>query len=394
MCEIWGNIMKKDQKFLSRLEDNLSKISKKSKDSIILKYRNFIDQEKSKNKRIIDIINELGNPEDIAKKEIEIMKSSSLYRTIISRINDIIKNIKNINIIKKKKDTFKKKKSKSKSKKTKYIRKFKWNFKKMLEKIKNSSKTVNKEYENIKTEVVEEVSTVKVFETRKQKIKRISFSIIGIILITVFIFIFLWSVVLLIASVFAILDGLKIYSIVFTLLGITLLILWLVLFFYKLIFKIKIKRKVILISLLSIVFVIGCGIGFMLKQYYDIKDIKDVSEKYTMVSISEKYNIPTNNKKLYVSFNSNYKTTYIVEYDNKLIDKIRVEVKYYECYYDFYAKKSTNNVYISLKLDSRDRLSTYIEGLKDNKIYDPDELSRYIVKIYMNESDKERVVIY
>jgi len=113
-----------------------------------------------------------------------------------------------------------------------------------------------------------------------------------------------------------------------------------------------------------------------------------------MVSFSEKYNIPDNNKKLYVSFNSNYKTSYIVEYDNKLIDKIRVEVKYYECYYDFYAKKSTNNVYISLKLDNRDRLSTYIEGLKDNKIYDPDELSRYVVKIYMNENDKERVIIY
>ena len=389
-----GNIMKKDQKFLSKLEECLVRISKKNKSSIILKYRNIIDNEKDNNKKIIDIISELGNPEDIAKKEIEEIKSNRLYIKIIKKIktiklNDILNRIKSL---------FNKKKKISKSKKTKYIRRFKWNFKNFYKNVvsvfKKSSKKVNRDLNYIKEEAVEELKEVKVFETKKEKTKRLIFNIIGIIVITIFIFMFLWSVVLFIASAFSILDGLKTYSVVCTLFGIMTLMLWIILLFYKLIFKVMISKKVLLVSLIVIVFIIGCGAGFMLKQYYDIKDIKDVSEKYTMVSFSEKYNIPDNNKKLYVSFNSNYKTSYIIEYDNKLENRIRVEVKYYECYYDFYAKKSTNNVYISLKLDSRDRLSTYIEGLKDNKIYDTDELSRYVVKIYMNENDKERVIIY
>ena len=386
--------MKKDQKFLSKLEECLVRISKKNKSSIILKYRNIIDNEKNNNKKIIDIISELGNPEDIAKKEIEEIKSNRLYIKIIKKIktiklNDILNRIKSL---------FNKKKKKSKSKKTKYIRRFKWNFKNFYKNVfsvfKKSSKKVNRDLNYIKEEAVEELKEVRVFETKKEKTKRLIFNIIGIIIITIFIFIFLWSVVLFIASAFSILDGLKTYSVVCTLFGIMTLMLWIILLFYKLIFKVMISKKVLLVSLIVIVFIIGCGAGFMLKQYYDIKDIKDVSEKYTMVSFSEKYNIPDNIKKLYVSFNSNYKTSYIIEYDNKLENRIRVEVKYYECYYDFYAKKSTNNVYISLKLDSRDRLSTYIEGLKDNKIYDTDELSRYVVKIYMNENDKERVIIY
>ena len=73
--------------------------------------------------------------------------------------------------------------------------------------------------------------------------------------------------------------------------------------------------------------------------------------------------------------------------------KIGVEVKYYECYYNFYNKKSNHNVYISLKQDYRDKLSVYIENLKENKIYDSDELSRYTVKITGNKKDLERVVI-
>ena len=386
--------MKKDQKFLSKLEECLVRISKKNKSSIILKYRNIIDNEKNNNKKIIDIISELGNPEDIAKKEIEEIKSNRLYIKIIKKI----KTIKPNDILNRIKSLFNKKKKKSKSKKTKYIRRFKWNFKNFYKNVfsvfKKSSKKVNRDLNYIKEEAVEELKEVRVFETKKEKTKRLIFNIIGIIIITIFIFIFLWSVVLFIASAFSILDGLKTYSVVCTLFGIMTLMLWIILLFYKLIFKVMISKKVLLVSLIVIVFIIGCGAGFMLKQYYDIKDIKDVSEKYTMVSFSEKYNIPDNNKKLYVSFNSNYKTSYIIEYDNKLENRIRVEVKYYECYYDFYAKKSTNNVYISLKLDSRDRLSTYIEGLKDNKIYDTDELSRYVVKIYMNENDKERVIIY
>ena len=56
-------------------------------------------------------------------------------------------------------------------------------------------------------------------------------------------------------------------------------------------------------------------------------------------------------------------------------------------------KKNVNDIYVSLSLDYRDRLSVYLENLKENKIYDKNELSRYTVKITMNERDKDRVII-
>ena len=416
--------MKKDQKFLSKLEENLSKISKKKRDLILLKYRKIIDEEKESNKKIVDIIKVLGEPEEIAKKEIKELKSQSVFSksSLINKLNNIFKKKVNIteavkeqNSVSKKntldelvikiKKLFKRKtvkKRKSKSQKTKYIRRIRWNFKKVVEKFKTlfkkrfreSSKKIKEDYAEIVTEAVEAIPEVKIFETKSKRIKRIILNVLGIILMMILIFIFLWAVVIFIASLFSILDGLKIYGIVLALFGLMLLMLWFVMLLYTSIYKKKLSSKFLIISVISVVLLIGCGIGYTLIQYYDIKTIKDVSEKYTMTSFTEKYNLPNSSKKLYVSFNSIYKTSYVVEYDEKLVDKIKVEVRYYECYYDFYAKKTTNNVYVSLKLDPRDRLSTYIDGLKEGKVYDSDELSRYTVKIIMNEVDKDRVVIY
>jgi hypothetical protein len=78
---------------------------------------------------------------------------------------------------------------------------------------------------------------------------------------------------------------------------------------------------------------------------------------------------------------------------NNLKDKVRVEVKYYECYYDFYTKKTSTGAYFSLKLDDRDRLSVYIDDLKEGLVFDNDELSRYIVKISINPNDADRIGI-
>jgi hypothetical protein len=96
---------------------------------------------------------------------------------------------------------------------------------------------------------------------------------------------------------------------------------------------------------------------------------------------------------MYISFNANYDTKYVIEYDHRLKDKVKIEVKYYEVYYDYYTKKSSNNIYVSLKLDDRDRLSVYLDDLKEGKVYDNDELSRYQVKIYVNKNDYRRLVI-
>ena len=54
---------------------------------------------------------------------------------------------------------------------------------------------------------------------------------------------------------------------------------------------------------------------------------------------------------------------------------------------------TNNNVYISLKIDDRDRISSYISDFKEGKIYSTDELSRYTIKITINENDKDRLEI-
>ena len=116
--------------------------------------------------------------------------------------------------------------------------------------------------------------------------------------------------------------------------------------------------------------------------------------KNSMTTKYDTYNIPSDpDKKLNFVFNANYDTQYIVDYDENMLGKVKVEVKYYEAYYDYYIKKSSNIVYISLKIDSRDRLSTYISDIKDGVIYEPDEMSRYLVKITMAKADAERIEI-
>ena len=71
--------MKKDKKFLIQLEEELSGISKKEKNIILLKYENLIKSELKNKKKITKIINELGNVHDLAQKEKDILKENKFY---------------------------------------------------------------------------------------------------------------------------------------------------------------------------------------------------------------------------------------------------------------------------------------------------------------------------
>ena len=107
--------MKKEKKFLNDLENKLSGISKKEKDKIIEKYRNIIHEEKSNNKRIIDILKEIGSTEEVANKEIELLKSNNKIKSLFKKIH--IFTTKDIQFTKKeKKEKKEKKKKKKKSK--------------------------------------------------------------------------------------------------------------------------------------------------------------------------------------------------------------------------------------------------------------------------------------
>ena len=118
-----------------------------------------------------------------------------------------------------------------------------------------------------------------------------------------------------------------------------------------------------------------------------------MTQKYTMSTKVETYNLPSNEDKVYIEFNTNYDTQYMVKYDDKLNGKFKIEVKYYENYYDYHIKKTSNNIYVSLSKDTRDRISSYINDFKENKIYKEEELQRYVVKISINEKDYQRLVI-
>lgn len=402
--------MKKEKKFLDDLENKLSGISKKDRNKIIEKYRNIIHEEKSNNRRIVDILKELGSTDLVAEKEIQSLKSNGKIKIFFNNVKEFI--TKDIQFTKKekkekpKKEKIKKEKikkeKKNKIRKEKVKRenifkvlKSKFNFKKkekdtLKENIIETKEEVKEELPNI----VESITEKKIFESKGKRIRRIIFRTLGILLIICLLFIWLWVTVLLMSSMFAILDGIKYYGFNIALFGIDLLLLIIVILVNKLIIGKKISIKWTLISVILTLIIIACGISLFMKQISKIDIVKDVSDKYTMTRKYEKISLPSNlDKVTRISFNSHYDTKYTIEYDNTLDNKITIETKYYESYYDYYMKKNVNDIYVSLSLDYRDRLSVYLENLKENKIYDKNELSRYTVKITMNERDKDRVII-
>lgn len=386
--------MKKEKKYLNELENKLNNISKKKRESIVNKYREKIQEEKSKNKKIVEILKELGTPSEVAEKELNNLKSNNKFKLIIDKVKNFIK--KDIQFPSKDKNKKVKKEKVKKEKIKKDKSKIKINIfkKKKKDSIKDNIIEVKEEIQNELPNVIESVTETKIFESKKSKTKRIVLKSLGILFIMILLFIWLWLTVILMASMFAILDGIKFYGINITIFGIDILLLLMIILVNKKILNKKINSKLTFISLILLLIIIAFGITLSIKQISKVETVKDVSDKYTMTRKYEKINLSSNLEKItYISFNANYDTKYIIEYDNTLDNKLTIETKYYESYYDYYMKQNSNDVYVSLSVDYRDRLSVYLENLKDKKIYDKNELSRYIVKITMNERDKDRVVI-
>lgn len=415
--------MKKDAKFLAKLEETLGNINNKKKAIILIKYRTLIDEEKKNGKRIVDILKSLGDPEEIAKKELIGLKSKSFLKTVFIKKDDLKKAIeedkelnkekKKINVIKKVRVEKKKNDNKRKLvvKKYKKITKdFKQNINNFLDSskdfftktfkrkkkdtFKETIKEVIDDSKNELSDALEVVTEKRLFEKKSTRIIRIIFKVICIIFILVLLFILLITASLFMSSIFAVLEGIKFYGINICLFGLVLLVLWLIIVFNRFVFNHKNSLKWCLTSLIVIFIIIGIGAAFISRELVKISTIKDVSEKYSMTTSIEKYKLPYDpEKKLIITFNSNYHTQYTIEYDKKLKDEIKLDVRYYECYYDFYVKRNSNNLYVSLKLDPRDRLAVYIDDLREFKVFDNDELSRYTVKIIVNEKYKDRIVI-
>lgn len=388
--------MKKDEKFLKDLESKFIDLKPSQKNKIMKKYTKFIEEGKKNKRKMTSILKDLGKPEDIAKKELEALKKNK-FKSLIESLKD------KINTIKEKLNKKKKLKKTKKSLKNEFIKKENTKKESIISKLKSKLKkkdTLKNNIEEVIEESKEEISNVteivteqKVFESKSSRIKRIIFKTLEVILTIVLLFIWLWLLVIFMASIFAFLDGVKLYGLIISLLGIVLLVLSLVILINKSIFKKRISLKWSLIFIIIFIIVIAFGVTLFLKEISNIKTTHDVSDKYTMTKSLTTYNLSKDNKPFYITFNSNYKTKYIVEYDESLKNKIEVEVKYYECYYDYFIKKTSDSAYISLKLNKRDRLSVYIDDLKEGKIYDNNELERYTVKIKGSKANMERVII-
>lgn len=413
--------MKKDKKFLLDLENELKGISKKKRDAIVLKYRNLIDEELSKKGKIREILKNIGTPASVAEKELAELKGNKInIKEILLNIVNSMKNIfvkigtsiKNFCIkfykgitkdiqFKSKKDkkkTVKKKEKVQKKKDNKFKDKFLNIFKKKKQKtiVGEVVEDVEETFEDVVEEVndvAELVTSKPIFMSKEQRRKNLIVKILGLTLVTIMILIWLWIDILLVASLFAFLDGVKLLGVSVTLFGLSVLVLWIIVMLNKIIFKRKNHFRVNLIITLSSVFVIAVGIGLTLYQLSKIEEVSDVTQKYTMSTKVETYNLPSNEDKVYIEFNTNYDTQYMVKYDDKLNGKFKIEVKYYENYYDYHIKKTSNNIYVSLSKDTRDRISSYINDFKENKIYKEEELQRYVVKISINEKDYQRLVI-
>ncbi len=473
--------MKKDKKFLNELESHLVGIKDSYKQEIISKYDNLIKEQKAQKKRITTILKEIGKPEDVAKKELELLGGKgklSVFDNLKLKYKEYqtnrkekqekkendklkkngikvsIKGNKNVKISKKnKKDDFVKekivlrKKEEIKEEEKIPVKEEKLSFKDELDQLKDDLKEekakdkevkdkvpvkeklskvkhwltkdisfekkekpakkrkveetpkeivkeVEKEIKEEVSEVSEIVSETHIFESKEKRKRRIVLKILGVILTALLGFVWMWVCVVFIASIIAYLDGVKLVGLIIALFGLSILVLWIVIMTNRAIFRHRMSLKLNLIIVFSSIFVVALGSVLFIRQIYNIKPVKDVSVKYNMTTKLNNYDLPEDkDKKFNISFNSNYKTQYTINPDIMIKDRVKIEVKYYECYYDFYAKSTTNGAYLSLSYDDRDRLSIYIDDLKEGKIFDNDELARYTVKITVNPDDIDRLKI-
>ncbi len=429
--------MKKDKKFLEELSSFLG--DSKHKDEIVNKYDSFIKSEKASGKKIKDIIKGLGDPEELATKELEPFKNEKV--SIFEKISKYFKNKKKEKEEKKEE----KPKKETKKKETKEIKKEKKpnifvrlkeklaskkkDKKKVVKKEKKDTKKEEKEsvfniiknfltkdvsfkkrkvtdtpkeiVEEVKEEVEDKISDVSeivsethIFESRSTRIKRVVLRTLGVLFTCVLVFIWLWVTVVFFAAIFAYLDGIKFKGVIICLFGIDFLILWLVIMINRTIFRKKMSLRLNLIIIFLSVALIAFGGVMAFREIKDIDYVQDVSEKYTMTRKLETYDLPKeSNEKFIITFNSNYNTQYVIKHDKNIKGKVKIETRYYEVYYDYYTKASVNGVYVSLKLDDRDRFSVYLDDIKEGKIYDNDELARYTVKITVNPNEASKIAV-
>lgn len=138
--------------------------------------------------------------------------------------------------------------------------------------------------------------------------------------------------------------------------------------------------------------IMGAGLGTIYDDVKDFEFVNNVNSKYTMKTTEYEYDLPDSGE-YKISFNTNYDTNVVIRENKKISGVVRVELTYYKDYYDINRSYDKYGTYISLDVPLRRKISTFLENVRENKIFSFEELERYEVVVYINPKDMKKVVI-
>lgn len=216
--------------------------------------------------------------------------------------------------------------------------------------------------------------------------------VLSILYFLMFIVLFLLGILFFI-NVIAILDGVRLFSFILATVFVILFVIMILLILNCILKGKNVDFKSFLVYPIILLFLLGCSVGYVFYDIYKLEEIDDLSELYTMSNESNVFDL-LDDDVLDIEFNSNYDNRYFIKYDESLDNQVKIVVNYYRNYYDCLIKKSRNDIYISFHDNKRNIVSTFIEGLRENKILNFDELKRYNITIYVNENDKNKINVY
>lgn len=199
--------------------------------------------------------------------------------------------------------------------------------------------------------------------------------------------------ILFIFSLLTILDGVKSYGIAIFFFSLCAINFLFVDMLNKKRLGITYRFRKYFLSLIILLVVMAFGVSYTTYSYFKLDFVNSPDDKYTLSYKELTYKL-SKNQKTDLYFNSWYKLNYTVVYDEELKDRVKIGIKYNETFYDLLYRNDEGDIYVSLAFDKRDLFSMYINNLKDNKIYNEKELSRYLVKIYVNKEDYKKLVIH
>ena len=263
----------------------------------------------------------------------------------------------------------------------------------LKEKIYNFSKKVTGIFKKKQKKIKKKIKKKVVKNKIKKEIEKSNSVLKDIILYLLIIIFFLNNVIFFILLI-AFVDGIRIIGPIIASFGLSLILLLLIInndnyYNYK-----SLNKNIRIIITIFIVLVFGFGISYSTYEIYNMDFVQNVSDKYVMTKTVKKIKVENSVKNYHIYLNSFYKTNYEIVIDDKLGRDIELQAKYYERLNDFNYKNSVDTLYISLYENPRDVISFYIENLRENKIYNYKELTRYEVIISMSSEIKGIVKIH